>query len=117
MNGTQRCEEKGPRIGQNWFYHEAGARLKPRFLFSLENEGKQRFTDSNPHLNLQVSSFKRLPRRVRSNIPNCSRLYGKTDRTVYYDIYAGNRCFLSFFGRLSAQAALCNWPQDQEREF
>ena len=32
---------KGPRIGHNWCYHEAEARLKSRLFFALENEEKK----------------------------------------------------------------------------
>ena len=37
---------KGPRISQNWFSHEAEARLKSRLFFDLGNEGKRNFADS-----------------------------------------------------------------------
>ena len=46
---------KGPRISQNWFYHEAEARLKSRLFFALGNEGKRRFADSYPHTDISVT--------------------------------------------------------------
>ena len=49
--------KKGPRISQNWFYHEAEARSKSRLFFSLGNECKRRFADSFPHTDINVSSF------------------------------------------------------------
>ena len=47
---NQDRRRKGPRIGNNWCYHEAEARLKSRLFFALGNEGKKRFLDSYPHL-------------------------------------------------------------------
>ena len=49
---------KGPRIGLNWFYHEAEARLKSRLFFALGNGGKRRFADSYPHTDISVTSFR-----------------------------------------------------------
>ena len=37
---NQERRRKGPRIGHNWCYHEAEARLKSRLFFALGNEGK-----------------------------------------------------------------------------
>ena len=54
---NQERRRKGPRIGNNWCYHEAEARLKSRLFFALRNEGKKRFLDSYPHLELNTSSF------------------------------------------------------------
>ena len=42
---------KGPRISQNWFYHEAEAQVKSRLFFALRNEGKRRFADCYAHGN------------------------------------------------------------------
>ena len=49
---------KGPRITQNWFYHEAEARLKSRSFFALGNEGKRSFADSFPHTDISVTPFR-----------------------------------------------------------
>ena len=38
---NQERRSKGPRIGHNWCYHEAEARLKSRLFFALRNEGKK----------------------------------------------------------------------------
>ena len=107
---------KGPRISQNWFYHEAEARMKPRLFFALGNEGRRRFADSFPHTDI-------------SNIPfrefhiGCETLF-KVEREftmerikLYNTVFMlENDTFSSFYARLSAQVALCNWPNDQEKE-
>ena len=50
---------KGPRISQNWFYHEAAeAHLKSCLFFSLGNKGKRRFADSFPHTNISATPFR-----------------------------------------------------------
>ena len=49
---------KGPRISQNWFYHEAEARMKSRLFFALGNEGMRRFADSFPHTDISNIPFR-----------------------------------------------------------
>ena len=44
---------RGPRISQNWFYHEAEARMKSRLFFALRNEARRRFADSFPHTDIR----------------------------------------------------------------
>ena len=106
---------KGPRISHNWYYHMAEARLKFRLFFSLGNEGKKRFLDSYPHQDLNACSF------IDSN--KCCEDLFKTERDytverikLYNTVFMQEKCsFSSFYARLSAQTALCNWPLDQER--
>ena len=38
---NQERRRRGPRIGHNWYYHEAEARLKFRLFFAPGNEGKK----------------------------------------------------------------------------
>ena len=40
---NQERRRKGPRIGHNWCYYEAEARLKSQLFFALGNEGKNDF--------------------------------------------------------------------------
>ena len=54
---NQERRRKGPRNGHNWCYREAEARLKTRLFFALGNDGKKRFYDSYPHLDLNTCSF------------------------------------------------------------
>ena len=107
---------RGPRIGLNWFYHEAEARLKSRLFFALGNKGKRRFADSYPHTDISVTPF-------RDFHDACETLFKiERDYTVeriklYNTIFMlENDTFSSFYARLSAQIALCNWPHAQESE-
>ena len=106
---------KGSRIGHNWCYHEAEARLKSRLFFALGNEGKKRFLASYPHLDLNSCSFVDFHKC-------CEDLFkGEQNYTVekiklHNTIFMQeNDSFSSFYARLSAQTALCNWPLNQER--
>ena len=108
--------KKGPRKSQNWFYHEAEARLKSRLFFALGNEGKRRFADFFPHTDFSVIPF-------RDFHNSCETLFKmERDYTVeriklYNTVFMlDNDTFSSFYARLSAQVALCNWPNAQERE-
>ena len=107
---------KGPRIGQNWFYHEAEARMKSRLFFALGNEGRRRFADSFSHTDISNIPF-------REFHTGCETLF-KVEREftverikLYNTVFMlENDTFSSFYARLSAQVALCNWPNDQEKE-
>ena len=63
---------KGPRISQNWFYHEAEARMKSRLFFALGNEGRRRFADSFPHTDTVLFFFENFIMAVK----HCSKLNG-----------------------------------------
>ena len=112
---NQERRRKGPRIGHNWCYHEAEARLKSRLFFALRNEGKKRFLDSYPHLDLNNSSFIDF-HKCCEDLFKAERDYTVERSKLYNTIFMqDNDSFSSFYTRLSAQIALCNWPLDQER--
>ena len=107
---------KGHRISQNCFYHEAEARMKSRLFFALGNEGRRRFAHSFPHTDISDIPF-------REFHTGCETLF-KVEREYTVEriklcntiFMLENDTFLSFYARLSAQVALCNWPNDQEEE-
>ena len=112
---NQERRRKGPRIGHNWCYHEAEARLKSRLFFALGNEGKKRFLDSYPHVDLNTSSFIDF-HKCCEDLFKAERDYTVERIKLYNTIFMQeNDSFFSFYARLSAQTALCNWPIDQER--
>ena len=108
--------EKVLAFASTGFFHEAAACLKPRLFFSLGNEEKRRFTDSDPHLNHNVCSF--------IDFHDACEVFFQPARDftverikLYNTIFMlKTGTFFLFFARLSAQAALCNWPQGQERD-
>ena len=106
---------KGPRIGHNWCYHEAEARLKYRLFFLLGNEGKKRFFDSYLHLDLNTSSFIDF-HKCCEDVFKAERDYTVERIKLYSTIFMQvNDSFSSIYARLSAQTELFNWPFDQER--
>ena len=112
---NQERRRKGPRIGHNWCYHKAEARLKSRLFFALGNEGKKRFLDSYPHVDLNTSSFIDF-HKCCEDLFKAERDYTVEQIKLYNTIFMQeNDSFFSFNARLSAQTALCNWPIDQER--
>ena len=56
--------KRGPRIGMNWFFHEAEARARSRLFFALRNEGRKQLVQAFPHADLN-----RLP--FREFVQNC----------------------------------------------
>ena len=109
-------KRKGPRISQNWFYHEAEARMKSRLFFALGNEGKRRFADFFPHTEISTIPFREFHNGCET-LFKVERDY-KVERIKLYNtvFMLENDTFSSFYARLSAQVALCKWPDDQEKE-
>ena len=115
MSNNEERRRKGPRIGDNWYYHEAEARLKSRIFFSLGNEEKKRFLDSYPHQYLNTCSFIDF-HKFCEDLFKAERDYTVERIKLYNTIFMQeNDSFSSFYARLSAQTALCNWPMDQEK--
>ena len=107
---------KGPRISQNWFYHEAEARMKSRLFFALGNEGRRQFVDSFPHTDISNIPFREFQNGCET-LFKVEREYTVERIKLYNTVFMlENDTFSSFYARLSAQVALCNWPQAQERE-
>ena len=113
-NGERR--KKGPRIGMNWFVHEAEARSRSRLFFILGNEGRKKLVQAFPHADLN-----RLP-LFREFVQTCVYAFKvevnvTMERIKLYNSWdmEANESFLSFHWRLSAQAARCNWTEQEER--
>ena len=107
--------KKGRRIGMNWFFLAAEARARSRLFFGLGNEGRKKLVQAFPHADLN-----RLP--FREFVQNCVYAFKveinvTMERIELYNLWymEANESFLSFHSRLSAQAACCNWTEQEER--
>ena len=49
---------RGPRVGHNVFYNEVQEKLVSRLFLSLGKEGKKRFLQKNPHVEVSKMSFR-----------------------------------------------------------
>ena len=49
--------KKSPRIGMNWFFHEAEARARSSLFFAIGNEGRKKLVQAFPHADLNRLSF------------------------------------------------------------
>ena len=98
------------------FYHEAEARLKSRLFFDLGNEGKRHFADSYRHTDISAIPFREFHNGCET-LFKVERDYTVERIKLYNTVFMlENDTFSSFYARLSAQVALCNWPNAQERE-
>ena len=107
--------KKAPESIRIVFFSRGGGSFK----VSLRNEGKRRFAYSFSHTDISTTSFQDFH-------TNCKSLFKvEPDYTVeriqlYNTIFKLEKdkkdTFSSFYARLSAQIALCNWPNAQERE-
>ena len=49
---------RGPRVGHNVLYNEVQKKLVSRLFLSLGTEGKKRFLQKNPHVEISKMSFR-----------------------------------------------------------
>ena len=90
--------------------------MKSRLIFALGNEGKRRFADSYPHTDISVTPFREFHNACEA-LFKVERDYAVERIKLYNTIFMlDNDTFSSFYARISAQIALCNWPNAQERE-
>ena len=94
--------KKGPRIGMNWFFHEAEVRARSRLFFALGNAGRKKLAQAFPHADLNLLS-------LREFFQNCAyafkvELNVTMERIKLYNFryMEANESFLSFHSRLSA---------------
>ena len=110
--------KKGSHIGMNWFFH--GTEARAILFFALANEGRKKLVQAFTHfpalsVYLSLLSFKIF-------FQNCVYAFKMEvnvtmERIKLYNSWymETNESFLSFHSRLSAQAACCNWTEQEER--
>ena len=90
--------------------------MKSCLFFALGNEGRRQFADSFPHTDISIILFNEFHNGCKT-IFKVEREYTVERIKLYNTVFMlENDNFSSFYARLSAQVALCNWPHDQERE-
>ena len=107
--------KRGLRIGLNWFFHEAEARARSILFFALGNEGRKKLVQAFPHADLNLlplrdvfqNSIYAFKVEVKVTM-ECIKLYS----SWYME---ANESILSLHSRLSAEAACCNWTEQEER--
>ena len=58
MLEDEEIRTRGPRFCHNVFYNEVQKKLVPRLFLSLGTEGKKRFLQKNPHVEMSKMSFR-----------------------------------------------------------
>ena len=95
---------RGPRVGHNAFYHEAGKRLTSRLFLALGAEGKKKFIQKNPHTEISKLGF--------LNIVTLAKISFEKTKCITYErnklftrSHETNETLESFHAALTAQAA------------
>ena len=60
MLENEERRKRGPRVGHNVFYNEVLKKLLFRLFLSLGTEGKKRFQQKNPHVEISKISFREI---------------------------------------------------------
>ena len=95
---------RGPRVGHNFFYNEVQKKLVSRLFLSLGTEGKKRFLQKNPHVELSKISFR--------EITELAEVWFQKVKCVTYERYklftrrqGSGESLEAFHAALTAQAA------------
>ena len=95
---------------------EAESRMKSRLFFAMGNEGRRQFADSFPHTDISNIPFREFHTGCET-LFKVEREYTVERIKLYNMVFMLENDTLSYFyARLSAQVALCDWPNDQEKE-
>ena len=57
--------ERGPKVGHNIYYNEVQKRLVSRLFLAFGTEGKKRFVQKNPHVEISKLEFKEMVRLAK----------------------------------------------------
>ena len=57
--------ERGPKVGHNVFYNEVQKRLTSRLFLALGIEGKKKFVQKNPHIEISKLEFREMVRLAK----------------------------------------------------
>ena len=56
---------RGPKVGHNVFYNEVQKRLTSRLFLALGTEGKKKFVQKNPHIEISKVEFREMVRLAK----------------------------------------------------
>ena len=97
-------KERGPKVGHNVFYNKVQKRLNSRLFLALGTEGKKKFVQKKPHIEISKIEFREMVRLAKVS-------FEKT-RNITYERYRlftrtqeSGETLESFDAALTAQAA------------
>ena len=88
--------ERGPKVGHNIYYYEVQKRLVSRLFFAFGTEGKKRFVQKNPHVEISKLQFKEMARLAKETYERY-KLFNRSHEM--------GESLESFHAALTAQAA------------
>ena len=66
--------ERGPKVGHNIYYNEVQKRLVNRLFLAFGTEGKKRFVQKNPHVEISKFEFKEMARLAKETFEKCQSI-------------------------------------------
>ena len=66
--------ERGPKVGHNIYYNEVQKRLVSRLFLAFGTEGKKRFVQKNPHVEISKLQFKEMARLAKETFEKCQSI-------------------------------------------
>ena len=96
--------ERGPKVGHNIYYNEVQKRLVSRLFLAFGTEGKKRFVQKNPHVEISKLEFKEMVRLAKVNFEKCQSITYERYKLFNRSQEMGES-LESFHAALTAQAA------------
>ena len=96
--------ERGPKVGHNIYYNEVQKRLVSRLFLAFGTEGKKRFVQKNPHVEISKLQFKEMVRLAKVTFEKCQSITYERYKLFNRSQEMGES-LESFHAALTAQAA------------
>ena len=101
-NGEKR--ERGPKVGHNVFYNEVQKRLTSRLFLALGTEGKKKFVQKNPHIEISKIELREMVRLAKVSSEMKKKITYERYR-LFTRAQESGETLESFHAALTAQAA------------
>ena len=96
--------ERGPKVGHNIYYNEVQKRLASRLFLALGTEGKKRFVQTNPHVEISKLELKEMVRLAKETFEKCQSITYERHKLFNRSQEAGES-LEAFHTALTAQAS------------
>ena len=96
--------ERGPKVGHNIYYNEVQKRLVSRLFLAFGTEGKKRFVQKNPHVEISKLQFKEMVRLAKETFEKCQSITYERYK-LFNRAQEVGESLESFHAALTAQAA------------
>ena len=96
--------ERGPKVGHNVFYNEVQKRLTSRLFLALGTEGKKKYVQKNPHIEISKIEFREMVSLAKVSLEKTKNITYERYR-LFTRTQESGETLESFHAALTAHAA------------